>query len=78
MKELTKEQLAAYVTDSMDKVFEENAAKIRKSVKKPSEINNVDEAYANMEGYIRFQVLIMMQEYNRVLVETLDHVLNNE
>ena len=69
MKQLTREQLAAYVTDSMIEVYKENKKEL---------LEEIDNSRDNLGGLLGICIARTMQFCSMVLVDTLDHVLNNE
>ncbi len=69
MKELTKEQIAEYVTNTMSEVCKENYEELIK------EIDNSKDTLGSLLGVCIGKT---MQFCSYVLIETLDYVLNDK
>ena len=69
MKQLTKEELAKYVTNTMVEIYKVNAEEMYER------IENSSENLGSLLGRCMFESIMFS---SMVLVDTLDHVLNNE
>ena len=77
MKQLTKEQLTEFVIETMREVYKENAETIVKHIAS-SGSDNVEDLNMFIGNCLGACMAETMLFCSQVLIETLDHVLNNE